>query len=408
MTSAARIASAALLLLALTPPASLRAEPLAPVFGPKQFVRERGRPERATERFPACRPDRTFRLRVENGPGPRHRVEEAEIRLNGVAVVRPRDFHHRDHHHRDAVIERRVTLRAENTLSVKLDGRPGSAVSVRIVAETPCLEVSLTSPEAGATLDSPLALVEGVVRGAADATVAVNGVPAAVEGERFTALILVDPAMTELVAVATAPDGATAEARRSVTVVQPPEPRLVFRAVPAAGPPPLGVGFVMATELPVSQVVLDLGDGRSVTNPVLDSELFEYAQPGRYTPRLTVTDPSGATSTATAVVEVVDRAAFDAVLQVQWSGLKDALRQGDLSGALGAIATGARDLYRELLGALTVPLSQIDQVLTDIALVDFDEIQAEYEMLRVDNGVTMSYLVLFTRDADGVWRLRFF
>ena len=29
-------------------------------------------------------------------------------------------------------------------------------------------------------------------------------------------------------------------------------------------------------------------------------------------------------------------------------------------------------------------------------------------MLRVDNGVTMSYLVLFTRDADGVWRLRFF
>ncbi len=408
MTSAARIASAALFVLALTPPAPLRAEPLAPVFGPKQFVRERGRPDRATEHFPACRPDRTFRLQLENGPGPRHRVDEAEIRLNGVTVVHSRDFHHRDHHHRDAVIERRVTLRAENTLSVKLDGRPGSAVSVRIVAKTPCLEVSLTSPEAGATLDSPLALVEGVVRGAADATVAVNGVPAAVQGERFTALIPVDPAMTEVVAVATAPDGITADARRSVTVVQAPEPRLVFRAVPAAGPPPLSVRFVMATELPVTQVVLDLGDGRSVTNPVLDSELFEYAQPGRYAPRLTVTDSSGATSTATAVVEVVDRAAFDAALQVQWSGLKDALRQGDLNGALGAIATGARDLYRELLGALTVPLSQIDQVLTDIALVDFDEIQAEYEMLRVDNGVAMSYLVLFTRDADGVWRLRFF
>jgi hypothetical protein len=420
MTSAARIAFVAVLLLALAPPASLRADPLAPVFGPRQFVRERGRPERVTEHFAACQPDRTFRLRVENGPGPRHRVEEAEIRLNGVTIVRPRDVRHGerdrhdhdrwDRHHEGAVIERPVTLRAENTLSVELDGRPGSAVSVRIVATTPCrsLAVALTSPEAGATLDAPLVLVEGVVRGAAGATVAVNGVPAALEGERFTTLLAVDPAMTEIVAVATAPDGATAEARHSVTVVQAPPPRLVFRTVPAAGPPPLAVRVVMATELPVTRVVLDLGDGRSVTDPALDSALFEYPQPGRYTPRVTVTDASGATSTATTVVEVVDRAAFDAVLQVQWGGLKDALRHGDLDGALGTIATRARDLYRELLGALTVPPSQIDQVLTDITLLDFDEIQAEYEMLRIDNGVTMSYLVLFTRDADGVWRLRFF
>jgi hypothetical protein len=408
MTSAARIASAALLLLALAPPAALGADPPVPVFGPKQFVREHGRPERATERFPTCRPDRTFWLWVENGPGPRHRVEEAELRLNGVTVLHPRDFHQRGHHHRQAIIERRVTLRAENTLSVKLDGRPGNAVSVSIVAKAPCLEVSLTSPEAGATLVSPVVRVEGVVRGAAGVTVTVNGVPAAVQDERFTVLLPADPAMTKIVAVATAPDGATAEDRRSVAVVPPPAPRLVFRTVPAAGPPPLSVRFVMATELPVSQVVLELGDGRSVTNPALDSELFEYAQPGRYVPRATVTDASGVTSTASAVVEVVDRAAFDAGLQIQRVELKDALRQGDLDGALGAIATSARELYRELLGALTIPLSQIDQVLTDIALVHFDEIQAEYEMLRVDNGVTMSYLVLFTRDADGVWRLRFF
>jgi hypothetical protein len=61
-----------------------------------------------------------------------------------------------------------------------------------------------------------------------------------------------------------------------------------------------------------------------------------------------------------------------------------------------------------LLGALTVPPSQIDQVLTDITLVDLDEDQATGEMLRVDDGVPISHFVLFVRDADGIWRIKFF
>ena len=29
-------------------------------------------------------------------------------------------------------------------------------------------------------------------------------------------------------------------------------------------------------------------------------------------------------------------------------------------------------------------------------------------MLRVDNGIRLSYYVLFVRDQDGIWRLKFF
>ncbi|MBI3455806.1 MAG: hypothetical protein HY002_08460 [Candidatus Rokubacteria bacterium] len=43
---------------------------------------------------------------------------------------------------------------------------------------------------------------------------------------------------------------------------------------------------------------------------------------------------------------------------------------------------------------------------TQLALVDED--QAEYQMIRVDDGLRLSYLVLFVRDADGLWRLKFF
>ena len=37
-----------------------------------------------------------------------------------------------------------------------------------------------------------------------------------------------------------------------------------------------------------------------------------------------------------------------------------------------------------------------------------DENRAEYQMVRMDNGEATSYFVLFVRDVDGVWRLKFF
>ena len=71
-------------------------------------------------------------------------------------------------------------------------------------------------------------------------------------------------------------------------------------------------------------------------------------------------------------------------------------------------ALRARDDYRDLFTALVPQLPQIDLILTDISAVSFDEDRAEYQMIRVDGGVRLSYFILFVRDADGLWRLKFF
>jgi hypothetical protein len=61
-----------------------------------------------------------------------------------------------------------------------------------------------------------------------------------------------------------------------------------------------------------------------------------------------------------------------------------------------------------MLNALTVPYADIDVALRDISLVTAIDDSVEYSMLRLDAGVPVSYIVVFARDEDGVWRLEFF
>ena len=108
------------------------------------------------------------------------------------------------------------------------------------------------------------------------------------------------------------------------------------------------------------------------------------------------------------MLQVYDQAALDAALQAKWASFRSSLRQGDVETALKSIAIAHRDGYGEMLRALTVPFNDIDVVLRDIAFVALEADRAEYQMIRMDRGVRLSYLVVFVRDDDGVWRLEFF
>jgi RHS repeat-associated protein len=98
-------------------------------FGPKQYVSEKGKPQTVTDTFPAEAGVGT--LIVENGDADHHhQVSHVKITLNGKMVFGPWVFDRHGKHNKH-----RVHLVENNTLSVQVDGKPGSYITVTIIQD---------------------------------------------------------------------------------------------------------------------------------------------------------------------------------------------------------------------------------------------------------------------------------
>jgi K319L-like, PKD domain/Bacterial Ig domain/Right handed beta helix region len=290
------------------------------------------------------------------------------------------------------------------------DGRGGTASETVVITVTAALRVTITSPAAGATVPAGALLVRGTLQSATtDVGVAVNGVPAALQGASFVALVSVTAETTTLTATATAADGGSAGDTIALSVSAVLTPVSSLRVAPSSGVAPLGVRFTVSGVWDISTVALDIdGDGTvDFQGSTLEGAQFTYTAPGLFVPTVTVTDSAGQQTTAQAVVQVFDPAGLEVLLQARWSALRAALQRGDVDGAVSLFANSSRDAWRDQLTALAdagaLPLVAAD--LPAIRLSRVLEQTAEYDLRAVRSGTQYSFLVVFVIDEDGVWRL---
>ncbi|MGE5218854.1 MAG: Ig-like domain-containing protein, partial [Chloroflexota bacterium] len=291
------------------------------------------------------------------------------------------------------------------------DGRGGAASETITVTVTNGLSINITSPGNGATVPVGSLIVRGTVQASGgEIGVTVNGFPAGVQGNNFTALIFVAPDTTSLTATVISRSGTAVTQTIAIVVSAIGPSPIALHASPTSGAAPLTVSFSLFANLQLTQVTLDAdADGIVDFNgSQLAGQSFTFSQPGTYVATAIATDAQGIQQTASAVVQVFDPTQLDALLQARWAAMKDALRIGNIGAALNEIATRSRPRYEEAFQMIASQLANIDQILTNPAVVRIENFSAIYEAARTDDGLEMSFEIRFAIDGDGIWRIEAF
>src|SRR5574341_1102489 len=101
------------------------------VFGPQNYIRGSGNPVPVTNIFTVLNPNTTYTLQIYNGglvDGEFEKVSSSVITMNGVQIVGPNEFNQNV-----ALVEKPITVTANNQLSVELRGKPGGGVTIQII-----------------------------------------------------------------------------------------------------------------------------------------------------------------------------------------------------------------------------------------------------------------------------------
>jgi hypothetical protein len=276
------------------------------------------------------------------------------------------------------------------------------------------IQLSITSPISGSRVNRAPILVKGTVAAqSGDVGVVVNGVPAQVNGNQFVANhVSLEIGTNTITATATEFDGNNRSVSVQLTAKDIPNP-VVLSADPESGIAPLTNEFSIVSDLavPITTYTLDAdGDGvADFSSSTLPGTIpFTYSKPGLYIATVTLIDSQKKKYMDTVAVRVFSLQALDALLKSRWEGMKKALANNEVNKALAAIIYANRHEYRETLTALGSHPSKINTVLGDISFVSMHDNQAEYQMIRVEEGGKVPYFIKFAKDEDGVWRLEFF
>ncbi|MFO7556395.1 MAG: hypothetical protein R6W88_14440 [Desulfobacterales bacterium] len=303
------------------------------------------------------------------------------------------------------------------TYTITVTG-PGGTATESVTVNVSSLDISITSPGNGNTITQAHIMVRGTVANPLgnEVGVNVNGIIAMVYGDQFVAnhVLLIEGENT-ITALTT--DAAGNTARSSITITAQPTERFIrIRAITESGVSPLETtlevdGSFSFTESSISYT----GPGKvEIVDGTDDNEYnVKMTETGIYFFTAEVTNDQNNLYTATIAVCVFDEGQLDVLLREKWNGMKAALGNGDIDGALAYFAKASKDNYQKIFTSLTKDrLQGIVSEMREIEKIDFGENRAKYGINREETikGVVhdITHYIFFVKDGRGLWKIESF
>ena len=303
-----------------------------------------------------------------------------------------------------------ITLRAGlNTVVLTALDPAGNAASAVLQLTFIPVSVTIEAPANGASVAAQSVLVTGTFQGPPNTGVTVNGIIAAIDGNRFYAQVPLQAGVNLVNVVATSPEGATAT--QGITVTSTGIAPITISANPVYGVAPFKVTFELGstTGRAIKRIEADFnGDGTvdfTTADPSAALE-FTYSTPGLYTARFTVLDDQNTSHVISVVVQAEDATRLDQILRAGWNGFTQSLVVRDKAAAMKLLTASAQARYGRVFDALLASLPAVAASLSAPERAQLNGSIGEYFLTRrAPDGTLRLFLIYFVRDADGVWRL---
>ncbi len=170
------------------------------------------------------------------------------------------------------------------------------------------------------------------------------------------------------------------------------------------------------------EVTLRINGSFSIANPAITPtgpgtvEQLTSDNPDEYKYRITtegiyyftaqVTGPDNNVYQDTVAVTVLSTQ-VDALLRGKWEGMKTALSNQDINGAILNFASDTQSSYSKLFTGLKSVLASYAAELyaTQVNLISIENNKATYKILVTRDGTAFSFYLLFIQDYNGIWKI---
>lgn len=271
------------------------------------------------------------------------------------------------------------------------------------------LQLAITSPAEGETIEGNIVNVTGTLRGPLNVGITVNGIPAVIsEGQWVVNNLPLMPGANILTITAVTDGGLTITRMLSVSSagISP----LILNAAPAqSGTAPVTVTFkyqFLNRTVPQTLQIDYLGSGNYLTIPDPTASLnYTYSTPGIYPVTLILTDSNNVQYQSRLLVVIQDPAQMDTLFLGIWDDMRAALASSNKAAAMNVLDGTAQRNYGQVFDVLMPHAKDIFNTFSPLLRSSISGSIGEYAVVRPWNGQQNLFFVYFIKTQDGIWRL---